>query len=72
MNQSLEVLILANKNYKTVIAQFKADCKGNGIELEIINPTKFRIPNTPKSKMAVRMVRERLGMNNVVTKEVVS
>ncbi len=47
---------------------FINDLKGNGIPYEAVGYTLF-IPNSPKGRMAVRMVRERYGAGSIIVKE---
>jgi hypothetical protein len=49
-------------------ASFIKDLKGNGVPYESIGYTLF-IPNTPKSRMAVQLVKERYGMGSIIVKE---
>jgi len=49
-------------------ASFIGDLKGNGIPYESIGYTLF-IPNSPKGRMAIRMVRERYGTQSIIVKE---
>jgi hypothetical protein len=63
------ISIMANKNYREVCQQFVSDCKGNGIKYEAITKTKFKVAKTPKAETAIKLVKERLGSNNVSVKD---
>ena len=49
-------------------ASFIKDLKNNSIPYEVVGYTYF-IPNSPKGRMAVRMVLERYGAGSIIVKE---
>jgi hypothetical protein len=41
------------------------DCKANGCQIEVIKPGRFLIEDTAKSRLAIRLVRERWGLQSI-------
>jgi ribosomal protein L21 len=67
-----EVLFLANRNWKEVLAEFIKDCKTNGIPYQQISKQKVRVVKSSKAEMAIKLAKERLGQNNIHVTDVLS
>lgn len=73
-----DVLFLANKNWREVMQLFIKDCKANGMKYEV-NPDTLhhskqfiRIEKSDKASWAIKLAKERLGMNNIIVRDVLS
>jgi len=51
------------------VSSFKKDLDGNKIQYDQVRPTVFELDDTPKSRMAIQLAKERFGMQSVLVKE---
>lgn len=50
------------------VASFKRELNNNKIQYDQVKPTVFELIDTPKSRMAIQLTKERFGVQSVLVK----
>lgn len=66
INENDEEQQLTIRLSSKAVSSFEKDLKGNGIKYTKIKPTVFSVSDTSKSKMAIKMVKERFGTSSII------